>query len=124
MLRKIAGNGERSMNSIPEKRQHARRAAFIIAEYTIEGETHRDVIKNIGANGLFVKTWRKFTAEQSVILKFPLFNFDSIIRVTGTILRNDHDGFAVAFDKPIKGLICNDGHLPEIVHEVNRPASR
>lgn len=109
------------MNPIPEKRQHPRRAAFIIAEYKVEGKTHRDMIKNIGANGLFVKTWRKFTAEKPVELKFPLFDFDRIIRVTGTILRNDHDGFAVVFDKRIKGLICKDGHLPEIVHEGDRP---
>lgn len=106
-----------------EKREEPRRAAFIVAEYKIEGGSYRDVIKNIGPNGLFVKTWRKFVAETPITIKFPLFSFDQIIQTNGKILRNDHNGFAVKFDEPIKGLTCKDGHLPEIVHESDRPAS-
>ena len=111
------------MNPIPEKRQRPRRAAFIIAEYDVEGRTYRDVIKNIGADGLFIKTWRKIVAEKPITLKFPLLTFDHIIQTYGTIIRNDSSGFAVKFDEPIKGLICEDGHLPEIVHEGDRPTS-
>ena len=109
------------MNPEPNQRQYPRRTAFIIAEYTIKEGTHRDFIKNISADGLFVRTWRKFVAEQSIVLKFPLFQFDHTIQVYGKVVRNDHDGFAVTFDEPIKGLICKEGHLPEIVHEGNRP---
>jgi len=102
------------------QRQYPRRAAFIIAEYTLEEGTYRDVVKNISADGLFVRTWRKFVAEESISLKFPLFQFDNIIQVFGKVVRNDHDGFAVTFDEPINGLICKDGRLPEIVHEGDR----
>ena len=99
------------------QRQFARQAAFIIAEYTTKEGTFKDVIKNIGANGLFVRTWRKFVAEESIVLRFPLFRLDHMLQVSGKILRNDHDGFAVSFDRPIQGLVCKDGHLPEIVNE-------
>jgi len=102
------------------RRQYPRRAAFIIAEYTHKEGNYRDFIKNISADGLFVRTWRKFVAEEPIILKFPLFQFDNTIQVSGKVVRNDHDGFAVTFDEPIQGLTCKDGHLPEIVHEADR----
>lgn len=103
------------------QRQYPRRTAFIIAEYTLKEGTYRDVIKNISADGLFVRTWRKFVAGESISLKFPLFKFDNIIKVFGKVVRNDHDGFAVTFDEPIHGLNCKDGRLPEIVNEGDRP---
>jgi len=102
------------------QRQYPRRAAFIIADYTLKEGSYRDLIKNISADGLFVRTWRKFVAEESIVLKFPLFRFDNTIQVFGKVVRNDHDGFAVTFDEPIEGLICKDGLLPEIVHEGKR----
>jgi hypothetical protein len=108
------------MNSKTNQRRFTRRAAFIIAEYTTAEGTFRDMIKDIGADGLFVKTWRKVVAEEPIMLKFPLFSFDKIIRVSGKVVRNDQDGFAISFDKPIQGLICKDGHLPEIVRETDR----
>jgi len=105
------------------QRQHPRKAAFIIAEYTTDRGTFKDVLKNIGAKGLFVKTWRKFIYGTPIVLKFPLFNLDKIIQVSGKVIRNDPNGFAVSFDKPIQGLICKEGHLPEIVHEGDRRLS-
>ncbi len=59
-------------------------------------------------------------AGESIVLKFPLFQFDNTIQVSGKVVRNDQDGFAVTFDEPIDGLICKEGHLPEIVHEDDR----
>ena len=42
------------MKYVPNQRQYPRSASFIIAKYiVIEGE-FRDVIKNIGAGGLFI----------------------------------------------------------------------
>ncbi|BBO78889.1 hypothetical protein DSCW_63060 [Desulfosarcina widdelii] len=102
------------------KRQHPRKAAFIIAEYTTNKGTFKDVLKNIGADGLFVRTWRKFEYGTPIVLKFPLFSFDQIIQASGKVIRNEHNGFAVSFDKRINGLVCKEGHLPEIVHESNR----
>ncbi|MDX2490940.1 MAG: PilZ domain-containing protein [Desulfosarcina sp.] len=108
------------MNRIPDNRQYPRRSAFIIAEYKLKEGAYRDFIKNISADGLFVRTWRKFVAGESIVLKFPLFQFDNTIQVSGKVVRNDQDGFAVTFDEPIDGLICKEGHLPEIVNEGDR----
>ena len=85
--------------------------AYIIAKYSTKEGTHRDVIKNIGAGGLFVKTSRKVSPGQAVAIEFPLFQFDNI-KTTGQVVRRDHDGFAVEFDKPINALVCKDGELP------------
>ncbi|WP_319525708.1 PilZ domain-containing protein [uncultured Desulfosarcina sp.] len=108
---------------IPNRHEYPHRTAYIIAKYTVKEGTHRDVIKNIGAGGLFIKTSRKVSLGQAVALEFPLFQFDKIIKISGQVIRGDHDGFAVEFDKPLDGLDCKDGEFPEIVHESER-ASR
>jgi Tfp pilus assembly protein PilZ len=104
----------------PNRHEYPRRTAYIIAKYTVKEGTHRDVIKSIGAGGLFIKTSRKVSLGQAVALEFPLFKFDKIIKITGQVIRCDHDGFAVEFDEPLDGLDCKDGEFPEIVHESER----
>jgi Tfp pilus assembly protein PilZ len=105
----------------PNQRQCLRRTAFIIAEYTVQEGTYRDVIKNIGAGGLFVRTSRKIASGQSITLEFPLFDFNYTVTVSGKVARNSPDGFAVTFNDPIDGLICDDvGGFPKIVHEGDR----
>jgi hypothetical protein len=44
-------------------------------------------------------------------------------KITGQVIRCDHDGFAVEFDELLDGFDCKDGEFPEIVHESER-ASR
>ena len=120
MLQDIKVQGEWYMNPNPYQRQYPRRTAFIIAEYTTTKGTRQDVIKNIGAGGLFVRAWKKMEVGQAIILKFPLFNFEQTIQVAGTVSRIEPMGFTVTFDNPIEGLICKEGHFPEIVHEGDR----
>ena len=102
------------------RQKRSRRTSYIIAEYTVKEGTHRDVIKNIGAGGLFIRTSRKVAEGQSIVLEFPLFRFDNTIKVSGTVVRTDSDGFAVAFDKLLDVLQSKNGTLPEIVHEIDR----
>ena len=102
------------------QRQFPRRAAFIIAEYTVREGTFRDIIKNIGATGIFIGTWRKIAEGQTIELRFPVFEFGKPLRVTGIVVRSSVKGFSVAFDDPIDGLICEEGKFPEIVHESER----
>ena len=109
------------MRHINEQRQYPRRTSYIIAEYTVLEGTFRDIFKNIGAGGLFIKTYRKVAVGQPILVKFPLFNFDQIIKASGRVVRIDPDGIAVTFNEAIQGLICKEGHFPEIVHEGNRP---
>lgn len=109
------------MKIVSEKRKFPRKTAYIIGEYTVLEGTFRDFIRNIGAGGLFISTDRKVAVGQPVSIRFPLFNFDNIIQITGRIVRGDRKGFAITFNEAIEGLICKEGHFPEIVHEGDRP---
>lgn len=109
-----------NLYSNPNHRRFPRRAAFIIARYTVQEGTFRDIIKNIGAGGVLVSTWRKIAQGQPIELHFPVFDFEKQLRVTGQVVRSNPRGFAVAFDRPIEELICKEGHFPEIVHEGDR----
>lgn len=108
------------MSFKPNRHQHSRRTSYIIAKYTVKEGTYRDVIKNIGAGGLFVRTSRKIAAGQSIIIEFPLFRFDNTVEVSGKVVRTGSGGFAVAFDKLIETLVGEDGQFPKIVHEIDR----
>ena len=108
------------MNPITNKRRYPRRASYIIAKYTVREGTFRDVVKNIGAGGLSVRTNRKIALGQPISIEFPLFQFDNTLQASGTIVRRNLNGFVVTFNNPIEGLICKEGHFPEIVHETDR----
>jgi len=112
------------MNPIVNRRQYPRRAAYIIAEYSVLEGTFRDIIKSIGAGGIFIRTERSIAVGQPILTKFPLFNSDKTLEASGRVVRRDPDGFAVTFTKPVSGLICKEGHFPEIVHEGDRSTEK
>ena len=103
------------------RRQYPRRTTYIIAEYSVKEGVFRDIVKSIGANGVFIGTQRNIATGQTIELTFPLFDFDHHINVRGTVVRGHPSGFAVEFDTPIAGLICKKDQFPEIVHEIDRP---
>jgi hypothetical protein len=109
-----------SFQSRQNQRQFPRRPAYIVAEYTVREGTFRDIVKNIGAMGLFMGTWRRITEGQPIVLRFPVFQFDEELKIRGTVVRSSVKGFSVVFDQPIDGLICKEGEFPEIVHESDR----
>jgi hypothetical protein len=104
-------------------RTYPRRTSFIIVEYRVNEGTFRDIIKNIGANGMFVNTTRTIAEDQPIKMRFPLFEFEHPIHLSGRVTRRTVTGFAVTFDHPIDELICQEGHFPDIVHEINRDES-
>jgi hypothetical protein len=108
------------MTSKSGKREYPRENALIIAEYTTSKENALCLIKNISAGGLFVKTSWKLDVGQPITLKFPLFDIDENITVSGTVSRIEPAGFAVAFDKSIDGLVGEEGQFPTIVNEGDR----
>jgi hypothetical protein len=101
-------------------RLHPRRAAFIIAEYTVNEGVFRDIIKSIGASGIFISTKRHIAEGQTITVKFPVFKFDHVIQLTGKVIRRTPSGFAIHFDQPLASLICKEGEFPPIVHESER----
>lgn len=108
------------MKPTPNRQKNPRRTAYIIAEYTVREGTFRDVISNIGSGGLFIRTSRKIAIGQTIELNFPLFDFDNVVKISGRVIRRDHNGFAVVFDETLKALIGVGGTLPDIVHESER----
>jgi len=101
-------------------REYPREDALIIAEYTTSNGNAQCLIKNVSAGGLFVKTSWKLDLGDSITLKFPLFDIDEPITVSGIVSRIEPMGFAVTFDECIDGLVCDEGHFPEIVNEGDR----
>ena len=110
----------RGKNTSQTNRGHQRRTSYIIAEYSVKEGVFRDIIKNIGAKGLFVSTKRSIAQNQEITLRFPLFEFEHEIEARGQVVRTTPNGFAVTFDTPIQGLISNTGEFPDIVHEIDR----
>jgi hypothetical protein len=109
------------MSEKKEPRAHTRSPAYIVAQYRVKEGVFRDIIKNIGANGIFIATRRQIASEQPVEILFPLFTFEHNIQITGKVARSGPHGFAITFDQPIAGLICQEAPFPEIVHEIDRP---
>ena len=103
-----------------ENRKFLRRTSFIIGQYSVKEGTFRDIIKDISAGGLFIRTSRPIRVGQDINLRFPLFDFDHDVTVPGKIVKSDIEGFAVEFLYPIKKLIPKNGRFPKIVHETDR----
>ena len=102
------------------RREHTRRTAFIIVEYSVKEGVFRDLLRNIGARGVFISTKRRIKPDQPIELKFPLFEFEHVIKMRGQIVRSTPHGFAVVFENPIPALICKENEMPDIVHEIDR----
>ncbi|RPI70821.1 MAG: PilZ domain-containing protein [Desulfobacteraceae bacterium] len=102
------------------RRDKPRRTSYIVAEYRVREGNYRDILKNIGANGVFIKTQRTIAEGQPIELEFPLFRFEETIKAKGTVVRSGPSGFAVEFDQPIPGLVSQDGRISDIVHESDR----
>ncbi len=102
-----------------DRRNRLRRASFIIAHYEVKEGAFRDIIKNISAGGLAIRTKRTIAAGQAITLTFPLLDFNQPVKVTGKVVRSEPGGFAVQFDTPIKAIVKKSS-LEAIVHELDR----
>ncbi len=108
-----------SQKRMSDRRSQLRRASFIIATYRVKEGEFRDIIKNISAGGLSIRTKRTIATGQPITLTFPLFNFEQMVKVSGKVVRTEPGGFAVEFDTPIKA-ITKESSLQEIIHELDR----
>ena len=108
------------MNAVPNRRQYPRHTALFSIKYTVKRGAFRDLIINIGAGGVFVRTRRTINQGQPINLQFPILAFKRMLSVMGIVVRSNSRGFAVMFDEPLEEKIYKEGQFPEIVHEVNR----
>jgi hypothetical protein len=105
------------MNTVAHRRQYPRYPAVFSLKYTIKEGTFRDLIRNIGAGGLFIGTRRSVHQDRPIYIQLPIFAFQKRISVTGTIVRCESKGFAVMFDEAINVKLFRDGRFPGNVNE-------
>jgi hypothetical protein len=98
------------MNRVANRRRYPRHSALFSAKYTAKEGTYRDLIKDIGAGGVFVCSRRKMIQGRTINLQVPIFAFGKRLSLMGTVLRCNATGFAIVFDEPIDEKIFNQGN--------------
>jgi hypothetical protein len=100
------------MNTVAHRREYRRYTAVFSTKYTVKEGTYRDVIKNIGAGGVYISTRRKLIQGRSINIQFPIFAFGKWLSIMGIIVRCDSTGFAVKFHEAMDVKILNEGQFP------------
>lgn len=108
------------MNTVAHRRQYPRYTAVFSTKYIIKEGTFRDLIRNIGAGGVFISTTRKVSQGKLINIQFPIFAFEKRLSVMGTVVRCDTLGFAVRFNEAIEVNLFNGGRFPGSVKEGDR----
>ena len=108
------------MSSSRNRRRHPRHAALLSVKYSVKEGTFRDLIKDIGAQGVFIRSRRTIQPDQSITIRFPILAFEKSFQATGRVVRCDDEGFGVMFNSPIEEKVCRDGQLPGILAERER----
>lgn len=111
----------REMNSVAHRRQYPRYTAVFTTKYTVKEGTFRDLIKDVGAGGVFISTRKKIVQGRSINIQFPVFAFGKRLSIIGTIVRCESNGFAVMFNEAIDVKLFEDGGFPGNVAEGTRP---
>jgi Tfp pilus assembly protein PilZ len=88
-----------------ERRQTPREPYVTAVDYTIQGHTYSDFIKNIGADGVYIDTRQPLSIGDPISLSFPLPGYQNYITVTGRIVRVTPDGIGVKFKKAMRDLL-------------------
>jgi hypothetical protein len=109
MVRQIKGNGGQAMKTARNRRRYPRHKAQFSAKYTAKEGTHRDLIQDIGAGGVFICTRQMIAQGRSINVQFPILVFDKRLSLMGRVVRCNATGFAVMFDTPIEEKLFNSG---------------
>jgi hypothetical protein len=117
----MKGYGERDMDIKHDRRRYPRRRGLFSAKYTVKSGTHRDLIRNVSAGGVFIATRHTISNGERISLQFPAFAFERKPSVIGLVVRIQDNGFAVMFNYPVEGQICPDDRFYSI--EVEQEAS-
>lgn len=111
------------MNTIAHRRQYPRYKAVFSTKYTVKEGTRRDIVKNIGAGGVFIGTRRKIDHGCPINIQIPIFAFGKRLSIMGTVVRCESKGFAVMFDEAIDMKILKEGRFPGNIDEGHQSAS-
>ncbi|MBW2367511.1 MAG: PilZ domain-containing protein [Deltaproteobacteria bacterium] len=88
-----------------EKRKTQRTPSSIHVRYDVGGHAYEDLLRDIGAGGVFIRTRSVFSVGQSLELTFPLPGYQHFITVTGTVARTTAAGIGIKFDETMQELL-------------------
>ena len=80
-------------------RKHTRRAWKVAVEYSTGDLVMRDYIKDISSGGVFIETKMPLAIGQELNLKFPLPNYQKLVKVAGEIIWTSPKGIGVKFKR-------------------------
>ena len=112
------------MNNDPHRRQYTRYAAAFSAKYTGKEGKFRELTRDVGAGGVFIRTKRKIKKGRRINIQFPIFAFEKNLSLMGTVVRCEPEGFAVMFEEAIDVGIFQDGRFPGNINEGKRSTTR
>ena len=100
------------MNTVAHRRQYPRYTAVFSTKYAVKEGMFRDLIRDVGAGGVFVSTRRKIPQGRPINIQFPIFAFGTWLSIMGTVVRCDAKGFAVMFNEAIEVKLLKEGRFP------------
>ena len=92
---------DRENDMIPKKdpREHPRELYQKMISFTCKNLSYQGVIVNIGRGGAFIATENKFSLGQKIQIMIPGDKKFKPLRLKGWIVRMNHKGLAVKFDR-------------------------
>jgi Tfp pilus assembly protein PilZ len=100
------------MHTVAHRRQYPRYAAVFSTKYTLTEGTFRDLIQNIGAGGVYIKSRRPIRLGRRINVQIPVFAFGRRLSIMGSVVRCNPEGFAVMFKEDIDVKLFKDGRFP------------
>ena len=88
-------------------RKYPRSPCSMETNYTIDDSGYKDLIENISAGGVYIKTNHTHSLGQVVTMTFMLAGHFKSITVTGKIIRISDQGFAVKFNRELQEYFIN-----------------
>jgi Tfp pilus assembly protein PilZ len=78
-------------------RKHDRKNFFMIIDYNVNDQYHRDFIQDISESGVFIKTSQTFSIGQKIQMTFMSPDYQKPFKIKGEIVRVHEDGAGVKF---------------------------
>jgi len=83
-----------------ERRGFDRLSCHLLVDYTVADLSYRDFIRDIGCDGMFIQTRRKFGVGRRIHIVLSALGLCSI-KTRGRIVRMSREGIGVKFDTPL-----------------------
>jgi Tfp pilus assembly protein PilZ len=83
--------------ALDEKRGGFRKSLLSVVDYTYEGKSYREFIKNIGFGGLFIETSSPIPVGQEITMTFQMTGSKVPIRKKAKVAWSGPTGFGVKF---------------------------